>query len=523
MLRRFLTGSRIIFLPFLAALFLLPHAQAKDIWRKVESENFTVVGNSSERNLLRVASRLEKFRHAFVILFPNYEFNSSVPTRVLVYRDERSFRPVAPRRNGKPVKNLAGYFRRGETANYIVIHSPGAARQNDFLDRLIFHEYTHFLIRNMLQTTPAWLSEGLAEYFSTFQTRERGKKAYLGWPIEDHIRLLREGRLLPLRVLLRVDHSSPYYNERDKKGIFYAQSWALVHYLIEGELGLRRRLLPRLAALLASGTLPEQALIEALEMDFVTLEKALRRYVENRVSYPARLITFSNRLQFETNTESFLLSEADAQYFQGALLANGRRERYPDAETFLQKAIRLDPEHSASHAALGRLRTRQGRLAEAKQHLERAVRAKSPGTLAHYYYAWVHSIEELKRNPNGGVSFLYRNTYPPELRERLRKELQEAIRLAPRFADSHFLLGRMELQADGDLDSAVVHLTRAWLLEPGRNRYTFTLAGAYMRKRDPKSARALLKPLAQAGDSPEIRERARKTLETLDRYFPPEE
>ena len=57
-----------------------------------------------------------------------------------------------------------------------MIHSPGAARQNDFLDRLIFHEYTHFLIRNMLQTTPAWLAEGLAEYFSTFPIRERGEK-----------------------------------------------------------------------------------------------------------------------------------------------------------------------------------------------------------------------------------------------------------------------------------------------------------------------------------------------------------
>ncbi len=43
--------------------------------------------------------------------------------------------------------------------------------------------------------------------------------------------------MLPLRTLFEVDHKSPHYNEKNKTSIFYAQSWALMHYLIIGKAG----------------------------------------------------------------------------------------------------------------------------------------------------------------------------------------------------------------------------------------------------------------------------------------------
>ena len=36
---------------------------------------------------------------------------------------------------------------------------------------------------------------------------------------------------LPIGILATVDHQSAYYNEADKAGIFYAESWALMHML----------------------------------------------------------------------------------------------------------------------------------------------------------------------------------------------------------------------------------------------------------------------------------------------------
>ena len=40
---------------------------------------------------------------------------------------------------------------------------------------------------------------------------------------------------VPLADLLKVDHSSPLYNEGDRASDFYAESWALTHMLFNGQ------------------------------------------------------------------------------------------------------------------------------------------------------------------------------------------------------------------------------------------------------------------------------------------------
>src|SRR5213078_470299 len=96
----------------------------------------------------------------------------------------------------------------------------------------IFHEYTHLLTSHSNYDWPLWLKEGVAEFYSTFNV---DKKAFtLGIPVSNHVHLLRESSFIPLKALIQVDHRSPAYNERDKQGIFYAESWALVHYLVRG-------------------------------------------------------------------------------------------------------------------------------------------------------------------------------------------------------------------------------------------------------------------------------------------------
>ena len=52
--------------------------------------------------------------------------------------------------------------------------------------------------------------------------------------IENHIFQLRE-RFIPLRELMAVRHDSPLYNEGDRRSIFYAESWALLHYFMVGK------------------------------------------------------------------------------------------------------------------------------------------------------------------------------------------------------------------------------------------------------------------------------------------------
>src|SRR5258705_911543 len=203
-------------------------ASAKDTWVSVRSNNFLLVGNASEKEVKKVAARLEQFREVFTHLFPKMKFTTPVPTTVVVFKSDSSFRPF------KPGPNIAGYFQPGPDVNYIALTTELQGEQDPFT--VIFHEYTHLLVNNTIGNAPVWFNEGLAEYYSTFSISD-DQKIVLGNPIGKHVLLLRQNKLLPLTALFQVDHKSPYYNERNKQSIFYAESWALMHYLIIGKAG----------------------------------------------------------------------------------------------------------------------------------------------------------------------------------------------------------------------------------------------------------------------------------------------
>ena len=105
-----------------------------------------------------------------------------------------------------------------------------------------FHEYVHLHLKDSLPGAPLWLNEGLAEFYGALQFA-RGE-ALLGAPILPYVYLLRSSELLPLTTLFAIDGRSPHYNEQDKSGIFYGQSWALVHYLMLGADGARQQVAP---------------------------------------------------------------------------------------------------------------------------------------------------------------------------------------------------------------------------------------------------------------------------------------
>ena len=230
-----------------AALALLVAAQAaaaKDTWTSVRSQNFFLVGNASEKEIRQVATRLEQFRDVFKRLFTQVNFSSPVPTTVVVFKSHAAYKPFKPVADGKTVA-VAGYFQPGDDVNYITLTTERGAESPY---SVIYHEYVHLLVNNSLGrgAAPAWFNEGLAEYYRTFAV-EDDRKVHLGKFVDEHLYLLRQQRMLPLAQLLAVDHHSLERNRHDVRGLFYAQSWALVHYLILGNEGRR---LPQLGQFL---------------------------------------------------------------------------------------------------------------------------------------------------------------------------------------------------------------------------------------------------------------------------------
>src|SRR2546430_14725953 len=155
---------------------------AKDNWTSVRSKNFLLVGNASEKEIRQVGTRLEQFRETFSRLFTKAKFSSPVPTTVIVFKSNNSYKPF------KPNPNIAGYFQSGPDVNYITLTTEVNGEQNPF--SVIFHEYTHLLVNNTSGNVPLWFNEGLAEYYSTFSITD-DQKIELGKPISNHVYLLR--------------------------------------------------------------------------------------------------------------------------------------------------------------------------------------------------------------------------------------------------------------------------------------------------------------------------------------------
>jgi tetratricopeptide (TPR) repeat protein len=471
-------------------------AHAKDNWILVRTPNFNLVGNASEKDVRQVATRLEQFRDVFTRLFPAAKFNSPVPTTVLVFKSMSSYKPFM-------VPGSAGYFQKGDDVNYITLTSE-LGQENPF--STIYHEYVHLLIDNTSGNVPIWFNEGLAEYYSTFAIEE-DRKVHLGDLIPYHLEALRTEKMLPLRRLFEIDHYSPEYNEGSKRGMFYAESWALVHYLILANGGERVPQLGKFLRTIGSNLSIDEAFKQSFETEIETMEKDLKKYIAGH-NFKMQIATFERKLEVEGEITVTPLTEADAQAYLGDLLLHIRR--MTESEARLQQALTLDPKQSMALASLGILRARQGKFVEAKQSLREAVGGNSANYLTHYYYAYALSREGM--DATGMIE-----KYTPETAALMRAELNKAIELNPNFTESYSLLAFVNMVHNEELDKSIELLKKALALAPGRQDLALTLAQIHMQQQKFDLARQLLEPLRAAKDR-QLKMHAEALLKSIKNY-----
>ncbi len=497
-----LTVALAIAFCLLAIAPTLHPVSAKDTWISVRSKNFFLVGNAGEKDIRQVATRLEQFRDVFSRLFPGMKFSSPVPTTVIVFKSDSSYKPFKPIADGKMVA-VAGYFQPGRDVNYITLTTE---KRGEDSYGTIFHEYVHLLVNNTMGKTsvPPWFNEGIAEYYSTFTT-EDDRKIHLGNPISHHLALLRTTQLFPLDQLFAVDYHSLERNKHDARGLFYAQSWALIHYLIQGNEGKRVPQLSQFVNLLRLNTPVETAFRQAFQKDYVGMLKELKDYVQ-RQTYRIQVVTFERKLEFDSEMTTAPMAEAEAQAYLGDLLYH--IHRIDDAKTKLEQALALDPKLAMAHASLGLVFMEQKKIPEARAQLEQAVAGNSTNYLAHYYYAYALSREHA---PEGEPVF----GFPAETAQKMRAELRRAIELKPDFPESYNLLGFVNLVTGEQLDESIGLFKQALSLSPGREEFQFMLAQLYMRKQDFEGARKIVEPLAKSGADPQIQANAKSLLASI--------
>jgi tetratricopeptide (TPR) repeat protein len=347
-------------------------------WKRLTTPNLTVVGNARDSDLRRAGEEIERFRQAVASLSSALRLDSPVPTLVVVFRDNNSFTPYKPRQRGKVLDNVAGYFLGLPQVNYLVM-APSDNRE--FTYRVTFHEYTHYIVRRNFKRLPLWLNEGLADFYGTYAGSEKDGRTIIGRPIDGYVATLTTATVAPLAKFVSPTASAELFRDIHGTWRYYAQSWALTHFLIVGNNGVRRAQLGRFIAEVERGVSTERAFLDVFGPDLSGLDRELRDYIR-QFQLPGIQLP---RLALTLETAPEPLREADALQMQADLLVS--YGAFDMADERLGRALTLDRGHMAARLTRARLRLAQDRHADALDIAEAPDLVESSDFGAHFVRA----------------------------------------------------------------------------------------------------------------------------------------
>jgi len=340
----------------LALLTLAPSAAWAD-WRKAESEHFVVYSDGSERSLRDYTAKLERFHSLLRARLGGPAVNDLRKLPVYLVGDARALRIAQPQLpNG-----IDGYYMASENDIFAILVRGQS-------DDLLLHEYTHHFMANAGQgRLPGWFSEGIAEYYSTATVSDRGAAAF-GMPNAGRQQRLQQGRWLPMDQLLRAKGSFDIDTEAGRN-MYYAQSWALTHWVLADQ-GRARALNGYLNAV-ANGQDPVEAWQASFGFPLAALEGQLKTYVRGRLYF--------SEMEIPPITPQITVSTLPPSWNSVILpLINARSPRPEETDgpallaTSRANAARF-PDDALALVALGRAERRWGDAAAAETALTRAL------------------------------------------------------------------------------------------------------------------------------------------------------
>ncbi|MGH9610725.1 MAG: hypothetical protein ACRD34_13755, partial [Bryobacteraceae bacterium] len=193
----------------------------KPHWLRISAPHFEMYTTGGEQQALAELRMFEQVRHFFLETAGAKSVGSN-PVRIIAFHSRQEYQPYSPN------ASAFAYYEQARSGDYIVLEDIAPEHRAAAL-----HEYTHLVLTHEGLKLPVWLSEGLADLYSTLSFD--GGRVTVGAPLPGRMYALRTEPWLPLDTLFAAGQSSPEYNDRQLASIFYAESWALVHMLRFGD------------------------------------------------------------------------------------------------------------------------------------------------------------------------------------------------------------------------------------------------------------------------------------------------
>jgi Flp pilus assembly protein TadD len=459
----------------LTACLLLRASQtalaAEPRWTIIQGATMTVVGDGPADRLRDVATQIEQFRAVVGGLIPNAGRPPSLPTAVFVFSTRKAMLPFVPVANGKPAQ-VAGYFQRAGDMNHIVMTLEGFEESA----AIVYHEYTHLLLANAVRSIPVWLNEGLAEYYGSYKLSADRRNAEIGGVAEWRLELLRD-RYLPLSQIIAVDSATALHDATERRSIFYAESWALIHYLLSQvpDGGAR---LNKYAASISEGRAPSEAFQEAFGATPAEFDKQLRLYLR-RQSFTATRYTFKDRIVVDGPGPTRVMGPGEADSWLGDL--QRRLHRMSEAVPRIERAAAAGPGTAGTQRALGLLRISEGRVEEGVEALNRA-RALGPDDFTTQF---LHGVTLLRADGGNGLHIASATS-----------SLERAVTLRSESSDAQAWLAYAQMLSEATLPDARRSILHAIELAPGRLDFRLRYADISILQGRVEEARTLLTAIA---------------------------
>lgn len=394
-------------------------APRRGSWVEVRSPHFVAYSDAGEDEARRTLEGFEGIRSMFTAILPAIQTDLHKPVVVIVAENAASMAQFLPDAfSGKDPKRPGGMYMRGRDRDLAIVRLD-LGHQEDQPFAVVFHEYTHAIVHNNMTALPTWLDEGIAEFYGS--TEIRSKRVYLGRIPFHHLATLRRGRM-PLKAVLLVNHDSPEYQEGSKANQFYAQSWAMVHYLFMNEEARKAGTLAAYLRALSSQPDPLAA-AQAGFGDLAAFEGRIAQYAGRpALSYmdlPLK-IAVSDK---DFNTRP--VNEAEALVIRAEVLTQSGKAA--EAGHLLNQAQALDARSPQVQAGLGLAAFRRGNWSGAEQALKAARESGSKDFRVPLYLA---ELALMGAQPSGASP------------EAILGWLEEARRLESDFPGIHMALCR---------------------------------------------------------------------------------
>jgi hypothetical protein len=526
---------------------------AEPPWLEIHSAHFTVVTDAGEKKGREIALRFEQMRSVFGQLLGKEKLNLSLPLTILALKSDKSYYQAAPLRQGQPI-DVPGFFLPGDDQNFIVLYT---FEEEPW--RSVAHDFAHMLLNYNYPLAQGWFDEGLAEYFSSI--RVDNKSVEIGADPElragvtqdllenqrdtqapkSLVELLGAQVWLSIPDLFSIKHDTFTYSEGTHHTMFYAESWILMHYLIN------QKKLPETGAyfdLVLNQQVPvEEAIQKAYGMSSAQLEQAVKDYLRSQASL------FTDLAAARQRNSAPAANPAQPHHFPAPLGPDDMvipAKPYPEFDAralYADIQIRIPERRQQGLKSLQALASDPQAGTALKKPAPRKTGESEPegpilseaigNELAHRALAWDHitrnEFEEAAAELHDANSLkpedLWIRYYLSVLRYRaararhaemqglanMMQDLKNVIDWYPEFGDAYDLLALARMEGGGP-DAAMQAERSALQLSPREERYKLHLAQIYLAGKQWDTAQALLSRLKNSGN-PQIAAQARDLLE----------